>query len=63
MEQINNFTSDDLKEFYQEWYRPNLMSIVAVGNFNTIEIEKLINKYFGNMKRGRKILESAQSIC
>ena len=40
MDQINNFTSDDLKEFYQEWYRPNLMSIVAVGDFNTIESEK-----------------------
>ena len=50
MEQINKFTSDDLKKFYQEWYRPNLMSIVAVGDFNTIEIEKLIDKYFGNLK-------------
>ena len=50
MDQINNFTSDDLKEFYQEWYRPNLMSIVAVGDFNTIEVERLITKYFGNLK-------------
>jgi len=50
MEQINKFTSNDLKEFYHEWYRPNLMSIVAVGDFNTIEIEKLIDKYFGNLK-------------
>jgi zinc protease len=50
LQQINKFTTDDLKEFYQEWYRPNLMSLVAVGDFNTIEIEKLIYKYFDNLK-------------
>lgn len=41
----------ELIRFYKTWYRPDLMSIVAVGDFKSADIEKLIKDYFGNLKR------------
>lgn len=38
--------------FYQDWYRPDLMAVVAVGDFNTIEIEGLVHKHFENLSAG-----------
>ncbi len=35
-----------LKRFYKDWYRPELMAVIAVGDFNTLEIEQLIKKQF-----------------
>ncbi|MGA2296807.1 MAG: insulinase family protein [FCB group bacterium] len=35
-----------LKRFYKDWYRPDLMAIVAVGDFNKFEIEKKIKEHF-----------------
>ena len=35
-----------LKRFYQKWYRPDLMAVVAVGDFDPAEIETMIKKYF-----------------
>ena len=40
-----NFT-----RFYNNWYRPDLMAVIAVGDFNPDEIEKLINKEFSQLK-------------
>ena len=41
----------DLIRFYNTWYRPDLMSIVAVGDFKAANVEQLIKQYFGNIKR------------
>ena len=32
-EQLEKFTAADLRRFYQRWYRPDLMAVVAVGDF------------------------------
>jgi zinc protease len=40
-----------LKKFYQDWYRPDLMAIVAVGDFDVKEIEALISKHFSGLQR------------
>jgi len=37
---------DALKRFYQTWYRPNLMAVVAVGDFDKFEMEKMIKEQF-----------------
>jgi zinc protease len=39
-----------LRKFYHDWYRPDLMAILAVGDFNKQEIEKLIKEHFSGMK-------------
>ena len=36
-----------LRSFYADWYRPDLMAVVAVGDFDGDEIESMIQDYFG----------------
>jgi zinc protease len=38
-----------LKRFYQDWYRPNLMAVIAVGDYDPAEVEKLIRDRFGRL--------------
>ena len=49
----NNIRSVDRQEFldfYHNWYRPDLMAVVAVGDFDPRKIEALIIEYFGKLK-------------
>ncbi|MFC1839367.1 M16 family metallopeptidase [Thermodesulfobacteriota bacterium] len=46
LENLQNFSHDDLNRFYKDWYRPDLMAVIAVGDFDTAEIEKLIKEQF-----------------
>jgi zinc protease len=43
---IQNFKADRVKQFYADWYRPDLMAVVAVGDFNKTEVENLIKAHF-----------------
>ncbi|WP_455382454.1 M16 family metallopeptidase [Salinispira pacifica] len=47
---IQNFQHDTLRRFYHDWYRPDLMAVVAVGDFDRAEVLRYIEKYFGDMK-------------
>jgi zinc protease len=38
-----------LVQFYKDWYRPDLMAVVAVGDFDKTAIQKLINAHFGSL--------------
>ncbi|MDP9200876.1 MAG: insulinase family protein [Gemmatimonadota bacterium] len=40
-----------LRRFYDTWYRPDLMAVVAVGDFNKQQIESLIRRYLGAIPR------------
>lgn len=46
-EVIESFAYDTLKRFYRTWYRPDLMAVIAVGDFDRARIEELIKKHFG----------------
>jgi len=37
-------------DFYHKWYRPNLMAVVAVGDFDPKKIEALIIEHFGKLQ-------------
>ena len=45
-EVIQNFKPDRLKQFYTDWYRPDLMAVVAVGDFDKAAIEGMIKAHF-----------------
>lgn len=45
-ESLETFTHDRLKRFYRDWYRPDLMAVVAVGDFDRAVVEKLIRDRF-----------------
>ena len=45
-ETLRSFTYDRLKKFYTDWYRPDLMAVVAVGDFDPAAVEGLIKARF-----------------
>ena len=49
-EVIETFSVDTLKRFYKTWYRPDLMAVIAVGDFDRARIEELVKKHFGPLK-------------
>jgi zinc protease len=46
MKIIESFDHETLKRFYREWYRPDLMAVIAVGDFDPPAVEKLIREHF-----------------
>lgn len=54
---VKNAPHETLKRFYNEWYRPNLMAVVAVGDFNPDEIENYIKKHFAEVKNPDNVRE------
>jgi zinc protease len=47
---IRHFKYDALKRFYRDWYRPDLMAVVAVGDIDPDQAKKLIERHFGKLK-------------
>lgn len=39
-----------LEAFYKDWYRPDLMAVIAVGDFDPIQMEQKIRKQFADVK-------------
>ena len=50
MEIIKNFPYETAKRFYQEWYRPELMGVIIVGDIEVKKAENLTKKYFSSLK-------------
>ena len=50
---LENAPHDELRRFYKDWYRPNLMAVVAVGDFDKSRIEHLIKKHFSKLVNPR----------
>lgn len=51
MDVVENFEYETLRQFYRDWYRPDLMAVVAVGDFDPLWIEQLIKDHFGKIER------------
>ncbi len=45
-ELIKSFPPDAIRRFYKEWYRPNLMAVVVVGDVDPAKAEAMIKKHF-----------------
>ncbi|HEX6731972.1 MAG TPA: insulinase family protein [Pyrinomonadaceae bacterium] len=46
---IQNGKHERIKQFYKDWYRPDLMAVIAVGDFDKAVIEKLVTSHFGSI--------------
>jgi zinc protease len=46
---VKNFDYKVLRDFYKDWYRPDLQAIAIVGDVNTTEIEEKIKKLFADI--------------
>lgn len=58
-EVIENASLKTIKDFYTDWYRPELMAIVAVGDFDPVAMEKSIKSMFSGVppvKNGRPVV-------
>lgn len=47
---LNNFKYETIKQFYKDWYRPNLQAVIAVGDFDVAKVEQLIKDNFSELK-------------
>jgi zinc protease len=47
---LETFELESLVRFYKDWYRPDLMAVIVVGDFDKTYVENLINKYFSQIK-------------
>ncbi|UQD55093.1 pitrilysin family protein [Flavobacterium sp. K5-23] len=43
---LENFTHDKLVSYYKDWYRPNLMSVIVVGDIDVAAMEQKIIAHF-----------------
>jgi len=50
MEIVRNAPPEAFQRFYETWYRPDLMSVIAVGDFDVDEIEELIFDHFSTLE-------------
>ncbi len=59
---LEKFKYENLTRFYKDWYRPNLMSVIVVGDIDVAEMEKKIKEHFSAYKnptneKARKVFE------
>jgi zinc protease len=50
IEIIKNFSYDTARRFYDDWYRPDLMGIIVVGDFDPSHVKKIVEKYFSELE-------------
>ena len=49
MDIVDNFPYQDLRDYYQKWYRPDLQAIIVVGDVDVDKMEKKIKKVFSSI--------------
>ena len=57
MDIVDHFPYQDLRDYYQKWYRPDLQAIVVVGDIDVDKMEKKIKKIFSPIPMPKKPAE------
>lgn len=55
LEDLDNATLADVKEFFRRWYVPNNCTLTIAGDFDTKQAKAWVEKYFGEIKRGEEV--------
>ncbi|WP_299606782.1 pitrilysin family protein [uncultured Aquimarina sp.] len=55
LEDLQNATLQDVKDFYNKWYVPNNVTLTIAGDFDTAQAKEWVHKYFDEIKRGEDI--------
>ncbi|MCY2687414.1 M16 family metallopeptidase [Salinimicrobium sp. TH3] len=55
LEDLQNATLADVKEFFNRWYVPNNVVLTIAGDFNTDQAKEWVEKYFGEIERGPEV--------
>ncbi|MDR0811051.1 MAG: insulinase family protein [Paludibacter sp.] len=56
-EHLKNPSLVNIKNYFDKYYIPNNMAITMSGDFNPDEAIKIIDRYFGKLKRGEDIVQ------
>ncbi len=59
LEVLETAQAEDLRAFYERWYRPNLMAVVVVGDIDIAEMETLVRRHFAPPPEGEAMQERA----
>ncbi len=51
---IKHGTHAALRRFYKDWYRPDLMAVVVVGDIDTAQAERLVKLHFAGLRNPAK---------
>lgn len=54
---IENFEYDVIRRYYKEWYRPDLMAVIAIGDLEVEDMKKKIEEKFGSIKMPKEYRE------
>ncbi len=57
LEDLQNATLQDVKDFFNRWYVPNNVTLVVAGDFDPVQAKAWVEKYFSEIKRGDPIPE------
>ena len=60
LEDLQNATLQDVKEFYNRWYVPNNVTLTIAGDFDTVQAKAWVEKYFSEIKSGNDIPKMAK---
>ena len=55
LEDLQNATLQDVKDFYNRWYVPNNVTLTIAGDFDTEQTKAWVKKYFDEIPRGEEI--------
>jgi zinc protease len=55
LEDLQNATLQDVKDFYNRWYVPNNVTLTIAGDFDVAQAKQWVEKYFSEIKRGEDI--------
>jgi len=47
-----NITLEDVKAYYQTYFKPNIAYLAIVGDIDMVEAQKVVNQYFGAWMKG-----------
>ncbi|CAM1340845.1 M16 family metallopeptidase [Tenacibaculum amylolyticum] len=48
-ENLENFKHESIRRFHKDWYRPDLMAVIAVGDVDVATLEQKVKEHFGKI--------------
>ncbi len=51
---LKGFGHESIRRFYRDWYRPDLMAVVVVGDLDVAQAQALVQAHFGGLKNPEK---------
>jgi zinc protease len=61
-EVLQNFEINTLRDFYEDWYRPDLMAVIVVGSLDPDDMERKIKASFSDIKSKRPIRKLTEPV-